>query len=134
MGRSHGRKRILVVEDEPLVLNLVAQTMGMEGYLVLTAQNGQKALNLIRDIHVDFIICDVKMPDCDGEVFYDEVQKARPQLRGRIAFMTGDTVSPRTVSFLEKSGAPYLLKPFNLSDLRRVVAETLEKKSRTADR
>ena len=133
MARSQVRKRILIVEDEPSVLNLMAQAMGMEGYLVVTAQNGQKALALIRDMHVDFIICDVKMPDCDGEAFYDEIQRVRPQLGGRIAFMTGDTVSPRTVTFLERSGAPYLLKPFNLSDLRRVVAKSLEKNRGTTD-
>ena len=131
MERSHVRKRILIVEDEPSVLNLMAQAMGMEGYLVLTAQNGQKALAVIRDMHVDFIICDVKMPDCNGEAFYDEVQRVRPQLRERIVFMTGDTVSPGTVRFLERSGAPYLLKPFNLSDLRKVVAESLEKGRKT---
>ena len=127
------RKRILIVEDEPSVLNLMAQAMGMEGYLVLTAQNGQKALAVIRDMHVDFIICDVKMPDCNGEAFYDEVQRVRPQLRERIAFMTGDTVSPRTVTFLERSGAPYLLKPFNLSDLRKLVAKSLEKSQEPTD-
>jgi len=133
MERSPVRKRILIVEDEPSVLNLMAQAMGMEGYLVLTAQNGQKALAVIRDMHVDFIICDVKMPDCNGEAFYDEVQRVRPQLRERIAFMTGDTVSPQTLTFLERSGAPYLLKPFNLSDLRKLVAKSLEKSQETTD-
>jgi len=127
MGPLQARERILIVEDEPLVLNLMAEAIGMDGYLVVTAQNGQKALGLIRKMHFDLVICDVKMPGCDGEAFYDEIQRTCPQLKERIAFVTGDVVSPRTQEFLESCGAPYLLKPFRLNDLRRIVAESLER-------
>ena len=128
MGRdSQARERILIVEDEPSVLDLIVQVMEMEGYEVVSARNGHDALALIRETAFDFIICDVKMPDLSGEAFYEEVERGYPRLRRRIAFVTGDTFSSESIEFLDRTGAPYLLKPFNLTDLKKMVAESLER-------
>lgn len=119
------KKRLLIVEDELPVLNLMIRVMKSEGYEVEGARNGQDAFDRIREKPFDLIICDVKMPDFDVEAFHEEIQREHPVLQGRIAFVTGDTASSETAEFLDKAGAPYLLKPFDLYDLKKIVNELL---------
>ncbi len=121
------RERLLIVEDELSVLNLMVRVMKTEGYEVETARTRRDALDRIRESLFDLIICDVKMPDFDVEAFHEEIQREYPILRGRIAFVTGDTVSPETAKFLDQTGAPYLFKPFNLFDLKRLVSDSLKR-------
>ena len=129
-ANSRVRETILIVEDEPSVLSLMVRVMKMEGYHVVAARNGREAFDCVRDTVFDFIMCDIKMPDFNVEAFYGEIQKTYPQLTRHIAFVTGDSVSPQTVDFLNKTGAPYLLKPFSLFDLKKLVADLHERGER----
>ena len=118
-------KKILIVEDELSVLKVMADLMELEGYQVVTASDGEKALELVRTNCFDFIICDVRMPQFSGKIFYQEIQNFRPSLKNRIAFVTGDVVSSDTLDWLEGAGVPYLYKPFRMNDLGRIVKESL---------
>jgi CheY-like chemotaxis protein len=61
----------------------------------------------------------------DGESFYRELVQRHPALRDRIVFLTGDVLSREKRAFLEGTGAPFLTKPCDLDDLRRVVERVL---------
>jgi hypothetical protein len=61
------------------------------------------------------------MPVLDGPAFYEEVGRRFPRLRGRIIFLTGDVLSGEKREFLERSGAPFLMKPCDLDEVRRLV-------------
>jgi two-component system, NtrC family, sensor kinase len=119
------RERILVVEDEPTVARLIADVLGEEGHPVDTVLDSRKGLDLIGRHAYALIICDLRMPHLDGRGLYRELIRRRSPLEHRLVFVTGDTLSPRTVDFLEKSGVPYLAKPFLVEELKAVVHRAL---------
>ncbi len=119
--------RILVVEDEPTVLQLIADVLREEGYRVDTVVDSRQGLELARAHRYDLLICDLRMPHLDGRGFYGELAREENPLQDRLLFVTGDTLAPKTVDFLRSCGLPYLAKPFLVDELKRVVARRLEK-------
>lgn len=126
-GPATARKaRILVVEDEPTVLQLIADVLREEGYRVDTVADSRQGLELARAHPYDLLICDLRMPHLDGRGFYAELTREGNPLQHRLIFVTGDTLAPKTVDFLRSSGLPYLAKPFLVEELKEVVARRVE--------
>ena len=121
-----GRACVLVVDDEPLVAALMADSLGLEGYEVETAKNGREALEKIGARSYDVILSDLRMPDLDGVGLYRELQKYQPYLLQRLAFVSGTTEPPEYATFLEQTGATVLSKPFNVDVLQRLVRRLLQ--------
>ncbi len=119
------RPVILVVDDEPLIAQLVAETLAAEGYEVETARNGREALEKTTARSFDLILCDLRMPELDGVGLYREFEKGHPDLLRRIAFVTRTTEPPDYSRFLEETAMPVSHKPFNLGDLERFVRQLL---------
>jgi CheY-like chemotaxis protein len=71
------------------------------------------------------IISDLCMPEMGGEKFYRALKEQFPHLTERIIFVTGDTVSPNSRSFLEETGARWLSKPFSIREIEHLVADAL---------
>jgi PAS domain S-box-containing protein len=118
-------ERILVVEDEPTVAQLIADVMTEEGHAVDTLLDSREALARLEDSSYGLVICDLKMPHLDGPGIYRTlVQRGNPA-QHRILFVTGDTMSPRTTEFLKSSGVPYLAKPFLVEELNEAVRQAL---------
>jgi len=118
-------ERILVVEDEPTVARLIADVLGEEGYQVDTVLDSRQGLELTGRRAYDLVICDLRMPHLDGRSFYRELIRRGSSLEHALVFVTGDTLAPRTVEFLEESGMPYLAKPFLVEELRAIVPQAL---------
>jgi two-component system NtrC family sensor kinase len=114
-------KRILVVDDEPELAEMVAEVLTEDGQLVETAANGQAALRRLDQAPFDLVVSDIRMPELDGPGLYEEICKARPELGAHMIFLTGDTLDPAPRQFLERVGLPYLTKPFGPNDIRRAV-------------
>jgi CheY-like chemotaxis protein len=106
--------RILIVDDERLVVKALAHMLRKAGYCIGVASNGWEALVKVSAEHYDLIICDVAMPVMDGQAFYHQLSRARPSLSQRVVFCTGDSCNPTTRRFLEACGAPVIRKPFRL--------------------
>jgi PAS domain S-box-containing protein len=121
--------RILVVEDEPTVARLVADVLAEEGHVVDTILDSRQGLDLARARRYELVICDLRMPHLDGRAFYRQLVHDESPLQHRLIFVTGDTLAPRTVDFLQGCGLPYLAKPFLVEELKDVVARTLERTS-----
>jgi len=121
--------RILVVEDEPTVAQLIADVLSEEGHFVDTVLDSREGLDLARTHPYDLIICDLRMPHLDGPAFYRQLATDQRTLQHRLIFVTGDTLAPRTVDFLRKCGLPYLAKPFFVEELKSVVAAGLGRTS-----
>ena len=119
------RRRILVVEDEPTVARLIADVLGEEGHFVDSVLDSRDGLELVRRHAYDLVICDLRMPHLDGRGFYRELIRQGSPLEHRLMFVTGDTLAPRTVDFLEESGVPYLAKPFLVEELKDAVNRVL---------
>ena len=123
------KRTALVVDDEPNVLALLKMIMTRNGYEVVTASNGQQALERIAARSYDVILSDMRMPGMDGRKFFETVKKQNPALAHRIVFVTGDTVSPDTQEFFEETGNRWLSKPFNNAQVVATVKEVLEKEA-----
>ncbi|HWC05371.1 MAG TPA: response regulator [Methylomirabilota bacterium] len=113
--------RALLVEDEPVVGELLAEFLALEGYAVDRAMNGREALDLARRRSYALIVSDVRMPDVDGPTLYYELRRANPELARRMVFVTGDVMSAETRRFLDETSLRYLEKPFTISEFQAVV-------------
>jgi len=126
-ARSASGKRILVVDDEPHILELVESGLTLEGHQVDAVGDGEAALSLFRSHRYDLILCDWKMPGLNGQQVYERIKALDPGACRRIVFMTGDVVSGQIRAFHEEAGAACLSKPFTLEQLRRITYEALGK-------
>ncbi len=123
-------KAILIVDDEAGIRNGLAHLLRRNGYKVDTAANGRLALIKLQEQVFDLILCDLRMPELDGPGLYQELARHQPQPFQRMIFLTGDTLSPETKEFLERTDIPRLTKPFTAAEVRRVVAQALQETSR----
>ena len=120
------RRRLLVVDDEPGVVEVLRAVLESNGYMVEVAANGTEALERLQADRYDLIISDLYMPGMDGETLYKCLRDTNPDLAQRMIFVSGDTVSPRARNFVESAGNRWLAKPFNLSEIERMVGDFLE--------
>ncbi len=122
--RTEAGGRILVVDDEPAVAEMVHAVLDEAGWKVSSTVSATDALNLIGTETYDIILTDVVMPGMNGMEFYEALGFRRPELLPHVVFITGDSVRRQTMDFLENVRNDYLLKPFEemelLSTLSRV--------------
>ncbi len=116
---SYTMLRVLAVDDEPKVLELMARALGGLGHHVDVSRDGAEALRMVHLTEYDAILLDMRMPGLGGPEVYRCIKGLRPDLVERVLFITGDTVTPDTRSFVESIGAEVLQKPFSLDELRR---------------
>ena len=121
---GHGA-RILLVDDEPSILDVIGDTLRMDGHRVEVTTNGASALEKIRQETFDVIVSDLKMPGMGGRELFQKLGELDAALSRRVIFTTGDLASPDTLAFLEGTGNPYLQKPFDLNVVRRTVQDLL---------
>jgi PAS domain S-box-containing protein len=117
--------RLLIVDDEPGIVEVLNEVLTAKGYRVETAASGVEAMSRVSDGRYDLIISDLCMPEMDGQKFYETVRDLDPRLANRMIFVTGDTVSPKSRKFLESTGKRWLSKPFNIGDVERMVGTLL---------
>ncbi|MBM3119413.1 MAG: PAS domain S-box protein [Chloroflexi bacterium] len=119
------KARILVVDDEQVVSDLVKRVLGGEGYEVDTADNAGDALKMIESQRYSLILLDIKMPGMDGAELYGRIQKMAKSLAQRVVFITGDIVGAATEKFLSETKVARIDKPFTADQLRREVKRAL---------
>jgi CheY-like chemotaxis protein len=122
---SSSGKSILVVEDEPVIAMVCSRTLSTEGFHVEIAVNGLVALEILSQKEYDLCIADIRTPSMNGMELYEHLEKENPVMASRVIFSTGDVLSGNTKAFLEKTGRPYLPKPFTPDELRAIVRTAL---------
>jgi signal transduction histidine kinase len=118
-------KAILVVDDEPDLAAVIAEVLERDGHRVGVATDGAMALEMLAKEPYDLLVSDVRMPVLDGEGLYLEIERRFPALRKRIIFLTGDVLGREKQAFLERIGAPTLVKPCDLGEVRQLVHQVL---------
>ena len=122
-GELWGTGTILLVEDEPMVRTVAERALTRHGYKVLTANNGEEALELIEDgDEIALLISDVVMPLMDGPTMVREARKTRPDLP--ILFMSGYAEEQLRKS-IDIANVAFLPKPFSVQDLAEAVRNAL---------
>lgn len=117
--------RILLVEDEADVRDLLKEALETSGFEVIDAANGRAALEIFRDLShsVDLIVTDVMMPKCGGLELVREIRRLRPGLPA--IFMSGYSDDTDTADLQSNVATAFLQKPFATEYLRQKVAELL---------
>ena len=115
-------RRALIIDDEPEVASILAQMVTSLGFACDIAEGGADGQDLLERGGYDAILCDLHMPGTDGPALLKWIGAHKPQFRGRLAFVTGDTLGQATASFLSASGRPHLEKPFLREEIRRVLS------------
>jgi PAS domain S-box-containing protein len=112
---------ILVVDDEPAVLKFLCRTLEEQGYKVDGVQDAKEVLLKLRNGGYDLILLDIKLPGTSGIEIYKHMQKRAPSLAKKVVFITGDIMGGDTRSFLSRTKAHYIVKPFSAGQLRKEV-------------
>jgi two-component system, OmpR family, alkaline phosphatase synthesis response regulator PhoP len=112
----HQMHRILLVEDEEHIRDMVKLNLELDGYEVVAASNGRTALKRIREEHFDILLLDVMLPEVDGFQVAEQVRINN--LDVPILFLTAKNNPNDRITGLKKGGDDYLTKPFELEELQ----------------
>jgi signal transduction histidine kinase/ActR/RegA family two-component response regulator len=122
------RHRVLVVDDEPEVGGALAELLGLHGVAAECVTEIAEAIARLDAVRFDAVFCDLRMPGGGGTRLYRHAMASQPHLRGRFAFVTGDTVAgPAAIGAIEPGAAPPILeKPFAPEEVAEVLARLRE--------
>jgi signal transduction histidine kinase/ActR/RegA family two-component response regulator len=113
--------RLLVVDDERTLVELMCEFLRSYGHHVEEACDGRRALEIARAKDFDVILTDLKMPGLDGQGFYENLLKTKPKMARRFIFSTGDMANPKAQAFFQTTGCLYLSKPFKLEAILKLL-------------
>src|SRR6187401_2379210 len=125
------RPRVLVVDDEKFIRDIIADFLGMEGYIVRTAEDGVSATNELERARYDMVISDLKMPKMGGLDLLKEVSKTHPDTLTVI--MTGFGTVETAIDAMKRGAYDYILKPFKVEEVIHVVQRGIEKQRLSAE-
>jgi two-component system response regulator VanR len=114
------KKKILVVDDDSIIVRLVTEILEGQGFVVETASDGLTGFGKIKKNRYDVIISNQDMPRMKGHELYLEVKKLSPDLSKRIIFISGDITD-----FIKSTGNRFLAKPFSHQQLKAAVDEII---------
>ena len=120
--------RILLVDDEPAILEMMRQGLQSKGWVTLPAASIEQAKRYLSRNTVDVVVCDVHMPDGRGSQLTDYAVQIQPHLAGHILFITGDPDAAQKMQ-ASSNHAPVLLKPFLINALSKKIDGLLLDKS-----
>ena len=122
------RLPILVVEDEPAVMELMRAALQRSGYATVAAASGAEALKLLAGGQYLGVVTDMRTPGgVSGADVHAWIAAHRRDLAARVIFVTGDTVDENTAAVLQHTGAPFVEKPFRMQQLIGMVEQVFGK-------
>jgi excisionase family DNA binding protein len=119
----HEHPRVLVVDDEASIRDLLAKTLALAEYEVDTAADASTALNRVRAADYDLLIADLRMPGMDGLTLIRQVKKIRAELP--VIIITGFSSEASAIEAVNLGVAGYLRKPFRVPEVLAAAAKAL---------
>src|ERR1700730_14202809 len=113
------RKQVLIVDDEPKLRKSLSAQRSRDGYEVMTAEDGEQGLALLKEHHIDLVITDLKMPKVDGMTLLRKALAEQPELP--IVMITAHGTVDTAVEALKLGAFDYLTKPFDKEEVRQIV-------------
>src|SRR5690349_18223832 len=123
--------RILVVDDEKVIREILADFLSMEGFWVRTAEDGSAALVELSRTHYDLVLSDLKMPNMGGLELLQAIGKHTPNIVTVI--MTGFGTVETAIDAMKRGAYDYILKPFKVEELVHTIRRGLEKQKLQAE-
>lgn len=123
--------RVLVVDDEQVIREILTDFLLMEGYQVLSAGDGHEALAVLADQRVNMVISDLKMPGMGGLALLAEIRERHPDVVTLI--MTGYGTVETAIEAMKRGAFDYVLKPFKVDEVVHTVRRGLEQQRLRAE-
>ena len=117
---------VLVVDDEEAIRAALKRFFSRRGWIVVEAADGESARSLLDPASghaFELVICDLSLPRLSGRDLYRWLSRHHPDALPRLVFSSGDVISRDSSTFLVETGRPVLPKPFELSQLSRIVED-----------
>lgn len=118
-------ERILVVDDEAPIVDLLQEVLSDAGYVVDAAGNAASALELIRSNIYDAALLDFNLPDMDGVMLHRQIRQMDAELAGRTLFMSGFLQSDSNLGYYVSNSSGFLSKPFDIQEVLSAVRNIL---------
>jgi response regulator RpfG family c-di-GMP phosphodiesterase len=125
------RPKVLIVDDEKFIRDILADFLGMEGYAVRTAEDGAAALTELRSATYDIVISDLKMPRMGGIELLEQITTTAPN--ALTVIMTGFGTVETAIDAMKRGAYDYILKPFKVEEVIHVVQRGIEKQKLAAE-
>jgi two-component system response regulator HydG len=130
-GGSVEKKKVLVVDNGETIRETLVKILEREGYHVLTAEDGQAALEVLRENQVNVILSDVCMPRMDGNKLLRMAKSIRPDVE--VILMTGHGKTEMGLEALRAGAFDFIQKPFTKLALSKTIKQALEKQAMAAE-
>ena len=118
---------ILVVDDDHSLRNMLSFVLGKEGYQVVESESGLDALKKLKGGKYDLVISDIRMPDFSGIDLLKKIKTHDPELP--VIMITAYAATHDAIEAMKLGAEDYIMKPFNLEELKIIISKSLHKKS-----
>jgi DNA-binding NtrC family response regulator len=116
--------RILIAEDELITLRGLERVLSREGHEVVTAENGEEALRILKERRVDVLVTDIKLPGIDGLKLLEWVKQHLPETK--VIMITGYSSIKGAVEAMKQGASDYIAKPFSIEEIKASIKAVLE--------
>jgi DNA-binding NtrC family response regulator len=120
------KQRILIVEDETSLSDIILHMLEFFGHEGITANNGITALKIIDKEAFDCIIMDLTLPDFSGIELYKKFIRKNPAYRERIIFTSGHSITNELSDLIKKDHLSFLPKPFTVDQFQSMIGTVLK--------
>src|SRR5690606_18185308 len=128
--RMNANQKILVVDDERDIVDLISYSLTKEGYQVYQAHNGKEGIEVAKQVNPDLIILDVMMPEMDG-IEACRLMRSMPEFKQTfMVFLTARSEEYSEIAGFNVGADDYIAKPIKRSEERRVGKECRSRRSR----
>ena len=118
--------KILIVDDEEGIREILSRYLIKQGYAVVTAQNGKEGIDKFKKEEFDLVISDIRMPEMDGVAFLDLIKKSDPDVE--VIMVTAYETMESAIQSLRKGAYDYIIKPFSIEKIAITIEKALEKR------
>jgi len=116
--------KILLVDDDPNCLDAIDQILRRDGYEIIKAEEGRRALKLLSENDIDLAIVDYNLPDIDGIYILNEIKRNYRNIP--IIIMTSEMSKEIKMASLEAGAYSFITKPINIPIFRNIVAKAIQ--------
>jgi PAS domain S-box-containing protein len=116
-------RKLLLVDDETGIRNLLNRVLSKEGYDLREAENGDEAIALAKEDEPDLVLCDIKMPGKDGIQVLEELKQISPEIE--VIMLTAYSTVESAVQAMKLGAVDYIKKPFDVDELKVIIRKNL---------
>jgi DNA-binding response OmpR family regulator len=117
VGSGGLRRKILIVEDEPSIRNILYVLLAGHGFEGLVAHDSAEALSMVRQDRFDAVLLDLRCPNLLPDQVLSAITELRPSLVGRVLVITGEVADPSVLAMLERHALPHVQQSRMVAEL-----------------